>query len=66
MTRTETITWHPAVEKPDADETVLLHMPDYDTPVWPGYWDGAEWLLAEGAPAPDVVRWAPMPTGEVS
>lgn len=63
---TETITWHPASELPDADETVLLHMPEADEPVWPGYWDGEQWALSCGGPAPTVERWASMPTGGAS
>jgi len=36
-------------------------MPTADEPVWPGYHDGEQWLLADGMPAPDVNAWADMP-----
>lgn len=52
---------------PDADETVLMFMPDADEQVWPGYYAGDDgWLLADGMPAPKVTKWAPMPTGSAS
>lgn len=46
---------------PDSETTVLLSMPTADEPVWPGYHDGEQWLLADGMPAPDVNAWADMP-----
>lgn len=60
----ETITWRQAFrQKPDSDTTVLLSMPSADEPVWPGYWDGENWKLADGMPAPNVQAWADMPGG---
>lgn len=53
--------------KPDADRTVLLYMPGAEgEQVWPGYWDGEDWLLADGAPAPSVEAWAEMPDAQTT
>lgn len=62
---TETLHWHPASKKPDADVTVLLFVPKADSePVWPGYWDGEAWVYADGAaPVRGVEAWADMPQG---
>lgn len=63
--RLEQLAWlEPSEQLPDADETVLLHMPEADEPVWPGYLDGDVWRLSCGGEAPRVARWAAMPTGE--
>lgn len=64
----ETVRWRDAGrEKPDSDLTVLLHAPDANDPVWPGYWDDNEkaWIWAEGAPVGDqmVKAWADLPKG---
>lgn len=71
--RDETITWNsvspPDSEGrvhnyPDAELTVQLFMPTAEEyPVWPGYWDGLDWMLADGTPAPPVEAWADMPEG---
>ena len=49
--------------KPDADTTVLLHMPsDESEPVWPGYYDDTDgWHLADGMPVKHVKAWREMP-----
>ena len=53
---------HRSPEKPDADRTVLLHTPESDEPVWPGFWDGEDWryLDAELVNA-DVTHWTDFP-----
>jgi hypothetical protein len=52
-------------QMPDADETVLLYMPEADgDPVWPGYFEyygDWQWLLADGMPAGNVTHWMPFP-----
>lgn len=64
MNTTELITWNsPAEQMPDDDLTVLLHLEDEECPVWPGYRDGDQWLLADAMPAPKVLAWANMPEG---
>ena len=53
---------------PDAEETVLLYMPDAESePVWPGYFDGwnGDWLLADGMPAGRVTHWMHFPGAPV-
>lgn len=64
----EIIEWRrPEDELPDADETVLLCMPEADgQPVWPGYFDyygDLCWMLADGTPAGNVTHWACFPEG---
>lgn len=64
--KTETLTWHKPSEKmPDDDTTVLMHMPTADSePVWPGYFDGEQWMLPDGfEPACAVEAWAHLPGG---
>jgi hypothetical protein len=29
---------------PDTDTTVMTFEPDSVEPIWPGYWDGEEWM----------------------
>lgn len=58
--------WIDANEQmPDADETVLLFMPDADgEPVWPGYFQcygDSSWALADGMPAGRVTHWMHFP-----
>ena len=54
-------TWIPVNESlPDADVTVLIVTDDPDNPVWPGFYDGEQWRLADGFPQ-IVTHWAPMP-----
>jgi hypothetical protein len=62
---TETITWTCASTRPDADQTVLIHMPTADEPVSLGYWTGMQWMTVESYPldAGDVTHWAAMPGG---
>ncbi len=60
-TRVERLVWHlcPGPDLPDADTTVLCELNDDDQPWWPGYWDGEQWIGAEGFPfAGRVVAWA--------
>lgn len=63
----ETIAWYPADadSMPDADITVLLHIENaVGEPVWPGYFDGERWFLADGMPVSGrVIEWAGMPAG---
>lgn len=57
--------WKPPGEPPDADITVLLSLGgEQSEPVWPGYFDGATWYLADGMPAGVVKGWRHMPEGE--
>lgn len=65
MIKPEPIRWRNArAFKPDSDVTVLLFMPKSDSePVWPGYWTGAEWMLADGSGATGVTHFAEMPIG---
>lgn len=62
---TESLTWYePAERMPDHDTTVMLEFEEVDgEPVWPGYFDGEDWLLADGMPAGKVKRWSEMPKG---
>lgn len=64
---TELITWHdwPADGLPDADELVLVELPEtYTEPVTPGYYDGSGWYCSQGLPlGDDVIRWASQPKG---
>lgn len=60
---TETITWHPASEPPDADTMVLICIPDSDEPVWSGHYDGATYIESQGFPVTGVKHWAHMPEG---
>ena len=52
---------------PDADETVLLFMPEAEgEPIWPGYFEcygSCQWLLADGMPAGNVTHWMRFPDG---
>jgi len=62
----ETITWHDLPGKlPDADTTVLVHVPECDEPVWLGWYDGVYWFGVDGVEFEDgqVKRWANLPTG---
>lgn len=64
----ELIKWQrPEDALPDAEETVLLYMPEAEgEPVWPGYFDhygDFRWMLADGMPAGLVTYWAYFPEG---
>lgn len=59
----ERVYWQDAATSfPDDDELVLLYCPDSDEPVWPGYWNGMEWLHAEGGRC-EPTFWATMLCG---
>ena len=58
---TETITWHPATEPPDDDQTVMIHSTRMDPPVWVGYTSAGQWFTTEGSSVRDVTHWAEMP-----
>lgn len=62
----ELIVWT-AVEKalPDADITSLLRINGEDEVyVWAGYYDGEQWISAEGLPlGQSVTHWADFPAG---
>jgi hypothetical protein len=48
---------------PEAGQTVLIHIPNDDEPVWFGFWDGRRWHYAEGLPVRAEVRhWCGLPT----
>lgn len=61
----ETINWHFVSEaKPDADETVLVHCPHADEPVWLAFLDGDLWRSIDGLVLLEtVLAWARMPEG---
>lgn len=64
MKRTELITWTPATTLPDSDETVLIAIDGESEPIWIGYHDGEQWLLADGAEiVGTVTHWARFPEG---
>jgi hypothetical protein len=53
---TETLTWHPADEPPDADLLVLL---GFRGDGWEaGYWDSEHWRNDENAVVTEVTHWA--------
>jgi hypothetical protein len=62
---TETITWHPVSEPPDADTMVLIFDPAASEPVWPGYLDGDAWRESEGKEMRPT-HWADFPKGPAS
>lgn len=49
-------------EMPAADETVLIHCPEADEPVWLGFFDGEAWRDVNAEPL-TVTHWAIMPEG---
>lgn len=62
----ETLTWHPAANPPDADQTVLLWAvwPDGETNWESGWWDGEAWRLCEsGGLCSGMVTHYAMPEG---
>jgi hypothetical protein len=59
---TETITWHPVSEPPDADTTVLVFIPAANDPVWLGLLDGDTWREVNSAPI-SPTHWAEIPRG---
>lgn len=69
MPVTETITWNvlPDDGMPDAEITVQLTIERADDAdeVWPGWWDGEQWIDAASAcrVAGRVVSWSDMPAG---
>lgn len=64
---TEMLHWRDAAkEKPDADVTVLMYVPDASEPVAMGYWDDQynEWTYDVGAACRHTpTHWAEMPSG---
>lgn len=60
---TEPITWHPAANPPDDDQTVLIHSPRLSDAVWLGYISAGQWLTVEGSIVRDVTHWADLPAG---
>lgn len=64
----EVVTWLPASQKPDSDQTVHINAPGLDDPIWLGYWNAAEnqWYTVEGLPIGDaVVEYAHMLKGRL-
>lgn len=63
-TKREALSWQTA-GMPDADENVLLTLQTSDGPeVWPGYWNGQQWLQLDGMPTSwPVMSWAKWPAG---
>ena len=61
----EVITWISCADDhlPDADTSVLIRMLDSDERVWIGYWNGYDWITAEGFVAGRVSHWADIPAG---
>lgn len=58
----ENAEWHLcAAVLPDADKTVLVFDASADEPCWPGFWDGEEWLWAEGASIDAPLLWREFP-----
>lgn len=60
---TETLTWHPVAEPPDADITVLLWLAEegLDPADWcAGWWDGEDWrdCASGGVIERTVTHWA--------
>lgn len=45
---------------PDSDETVMVHHPGEDEPVWLGYHDGEVWRYVDGAQC-GVTHWMELP-----
>lgn len=45
---------------PDSDETVMVHHPGEDEPVWIGYHDGEVWRYIDGAQC-GVTHWMELP-----
>lgn len=60
----ETIVWYPIspTRMPDSDITVLLFDESSDEPVWPGYFDGEQWIYVDGNIA-HPTHWADMAIG---
>lgn len=48
------------MEMPDADETVLVHCPKEDEPVWLGFFDGEDWRTVD-VECIEVTHWMPLP-----
>lgn len=64
----ETVEWRlTKSELPDAEVTVILHVPTSDEPVWLGWFDGSSlWFDVSGAVIGgknSVTHWAPMLAG---
>jgi len=60
----ETISWNPVSSLPDSDLTVQLFDENCNEPVWPGYFDGEQWLYADGSVA-HPSSWAHFAKGPV-
>jgi hypothetical protein len=59
----ESIIWFSvAARMPDGDTTVQLFDRNADEPVWPGYFDGEEWIYVDGNRATPS-HWGRMPAG---
>lgn len=56
------INWRDMSEFPTPGNTVLIHVPGDDEPVWFGFWDGRRWHYIEGLPVRAEVRhWSRVP-----
>lgn len=53
-----TITWTPATNPPDDEQTVLIAI-EGETDAWPGWIEGGQWYDVHGGPV-SVYAWAPM------
>lgn len=59
---TKTLQWQDLRELPEPGQTVLMHVPHDDEPVWFGFWDGRRWHYIEGLPVrAKVMHWCPVP-----
>lgn len=63
----ETITWIPVspATMPDGDLTVMLFNEGANEPVWPGYFDGEDWIYVDGNIA-HPSHYAQMAVGPVA
>lgn len=63
----EVITWYEVGEQlPDDTETVMIHAPSSNEPVWLGWHEDGCWFSIDAAEIEGVERWAHVPTGEAS
>lgn len=61
------IAWQPATNQPDADQIVLVYVPDASEPVWLGYYDDEQiqWFYDDGSVC-QPTHWMELPEGPQS